>query len=208
MEIVGFWEYYITMLIPILVIMNPISTIGIFLSLTKNIHYEERHKIAFRTSLVAFCVLFFFALTGFGVFQIYSITIDSFRIAGGIALMAIGLNMLFPPKVQNKKTPDAISQIYIVPLAIPMTSGPGAITTTVILSGNIPDLWHQFIFWGAIFTACLINYLVLRFSEVIDRYLGREGLSAVLKIMGLLVCSIAVEFIVVGLKTVFPILAG
>ncbi len=207
MEIAGFWEYFLTMFIPIFVIINPVSTIGVFLSLTKGMLRDERHKIAFRSSLIAFCFLFFFALTGFWVFQIYSITVDSFRIAGGIALMAIGLNMLFPPKTQEEHNLDIASQVYIVPLAIPMTAGPGAITTTILLSGNIPDLWHQFIFWGAIFSACTINYIILRFSENIDKYLGKEGLSALLKIMGLLICSIAVQFVIVGLKAVFPILA-
>jgi len=202
------WEFFLLVFVPIIVIINPLSTVGIFLSMTKGLTREERHKIAFRTSLVAFAILFFFALTGFWLFQIYSITIDAFRIAGGIALLTIGFHMLFPPRHEPKGSADFNSQIFIVPLAIPMTSGPGAITTTVILSGNIPDLMHQFIFWGALFLACSVNYVVLRFSENVDRLVGKEGLSALIKVMGLIVCSIAVQFIVTGLKGVFPILAG
>lgn len=198
-------DYFIASLIALLVILNPLSTIGLFLSLTKGLKVSEQNRIAFRTSLVAFCVLFFFALTGFWLFKIYSITIDSFRIAGGIALFALGFRMLFPPT--SEKKPDARHDlIYIVPLAIPMTSGPGAITVAVVLSGNVAGLMQQFALWLAIFTACAINYLVLRFSESIDKVLGKEGLTALIRIMGLLVCSIGVQFIINGLKAVFPIL--
>jgi multiple antibiotic resistance protein len=150
-------------------------------------------------------VLIFFALTGFWIFKIYSITIDAFRIAGGIVLLIIGLNMLFPKEGADKIKAYS-SQIYIVPLAIPMTSGPGAITTTVLLASNVANLWQEFMLWGAIFSACAINYIVLRFSENIDKILGREGLSAMIKIMGLFVASIGVQFIITGIKAVFPIL--
>lgn len=198
-------DYFLSSLIAILVIINPLSTIGLFLSLTKGLKVSEQNRIAFRTSLVAFCVLFFFALTGFWLFKIYSITIDSFRVAGGIALFAIGFRMLFPPA--SEKKPDARHDlIYIVPLAIPMSSGPGAITVAVVLSGNVASLMQQFALWLAIFAACAVNYLVLRFSESIDKLLGKEGLTAMIKIMGLLVCSIGVQFIVNGLKAVFPVL--
>ncbi|MFH0927600.1 MAG: MarC family protein [Candidatus Micrarchaeota archaeon] len=203
-----FWEYFIVTLIPLLAIINPLSTIGVFLSLTRGMKKPDKHHIALLTSAVAFVILIFFALTGFWIFQVYSITIDAFRIAGGIALLAIGLNMLFPPKHEERHSSDFNSQIYIVPLAIPMTSGPGAITTTVILATNAPDLMHQIFFCIVILAACAINYVALRFSEHIDRLVGREGLTALVKIMGLIVCSIAVQFIVVGLKAVFPILAG
>ncbi len=199
------FDYFLTSLIALLVILNPFSTIGLFLSLTKGNKRAEQNRIAFRTSLIAFCILFFFALTGFWLFKIYSITIDSFRIAGGIALFAIGFNMLFPP-ANERKADHKKDLIYIVPLAIPMTSGPGAITVAVVLSGQVMGLMQQFTLWLAIFAACAINYLVLRFSEPIDKILGKEGLIAMIKIMGLLVCAIGVQFIVNGLSAVFPVL--
>lgn len=201
----SYWEYFLTSMIAILVIVNPLSTIAVFLSLTKGMTRDETYKTAFLSSLVAFCVLIFFSLTGLWIFKIYSITIDAFRIAGGIALLAIGLDMLFKKGDTHKHASD-FEHVYIVPLAIPLTSGPGAITATVVLSGQVPDLWYQFIFWGAIFTACAINYLALRFSHTIDRILGNDGLTALIKIMGLLVASIGVQFIITGLKVAFPIL--
>jgi multiple antibiotic resistance protein len=198
---------FLTSLIAILVIINPLSTIGIFLSLTKGMKAREQNSVAFRTSLMAFCVLFFFALSGLWLFKIYSITIDSFRIAGGIALLIIGLRMLFPPPEQKSRDVRK-DLIYIVPLAIPMTSGPGAISTVVVLAGQVSGLWQEFSLWAAVFAACAINYVVLRFSEKIDRLLGQEGLTALIRIMGLIVCSIGIQFITSGLAEVFPKLVG
>lgn len=198
--------FFVSAFISVLAITNPLSTIGVFLSLTRGQKREERHKVAFRTNLVAFCVLFFFALTGFFIFQVYGITIEAFRIAGGIVLMVIGLGMLFPKK-QESGTPQATSQAYIVPLAIPMTSGPGAITTVIVLASQATNFWMELSLWVAIFLACLVNFAVLRFSDAIQRRLGEDGVAALVKIMGLLVCAVAVQFVINGLKATFPVLA-
>ncbi|MFH1306995.1 MAG: MarC family protein [Candidatus Micrarchaeota archaeon] len=207
MMLEGSIDYFLTSLIAILVILNPLSTIGVFLSLTKGMKKIEKYKVAFRSSLAAFCILFFFALTGFWIFQIYSITIDAFRIAGGIALMALGINMLFSNRGKEHEKGD-FEQIYLVPLAIPLASGPGTITATIVLAGNVLDLVHQFLLWGVLFVACAINYVALRFSENIDRLLGRDGIAAMVKIMGLLVLSVGVQFIITGLKGEFPMFLG
>lgn len=197
--------YFVSSFIALVVLINPISTIGVFLTLTKKWSKEKQYRTAFLASLTAFCILFFFAITGFWIFKIYSITIDAFRIAGGIALLIIGMNMLFPKDNEQKHEAD-FEQIYIVPLAIPLASGPGAITATIVLAGQVPSIIHEFAFWAAIFCACVLNYVALRFSHKIDRFLGNDGLLAMLKIMGLLVSSIGVQFILEGLKQVFPIL--
>ena len=190
--------------ISVFVIVNPLSTIGLFLSLTKNDAPDEKAKIAFKTSLVAFCVLVFFALSGFFVFQLYNITIEAFRIAGGIVLLVIGMRMLFPSVSQH--APQYSGQIYIVPLGIPMTSGPGAITTVVVLASQATNFGLEVTLWVAIFLACAINYIILRFSRHIQRVLGNEGVSALIKIVGLLVCAVGVQFMITGLNVAFPIL--
>jgi len=198
--------YFATAFISVLAIMNPLSTIGLFLSLTKNNPPVEKAKIAFKTSLVAFCVLIFFAISGFFVFQIYGITIEAFRIAGGLVLLVIGLRMLYPSAATSASQYEG-GQIYIVPLAIPMSSGPGAITTVVVLASQATNFWLEVALWSAIFLACAINYIVLRFSRHISKLLGSEGVAALIKIMGLLVCAVAVQFVITGLKAAFPILA-
>lgn len=198
-------EFAFTSFIAIIIIINPLSTIGLFLSLTKNDKEQERRKIAFMSSLASFLVLVFFALTGFLVFQLYSITLEAFRIAGGIILLLIGLNMLFPPPRESKEM-HVGAQAWLVPLAIPMTSGPGAITTAVVLSTQVTNPWLEIALWVAIFVACAINFLVLRHASLVDRRIGPTGAEALIKIMGLMVCAVGVQFMITGLKAAFPIL--
>ncbi|MCX8175578.1 MAG: MarC family protein [Candidatus Micrarchaeota archaeon] len=198
--------FFITCFISVLAITNPLSTIPLFLSIMKNEPPQERRKTAFRVGLVAFVVLLFFSLTGFLLFQVYSITIEAFRIAGGVLIFMIGMRMLFP-SAQPHTAQHVASQAYLVPLAIPMTSGPGAITTVVVLASQAKNFWLELALWIAIFLACFTNYLVLRYSEIINRRLGEEGMGAMIRIMGLIVCSIGVQFIINGLKAAFPVLA-
>jgi multiple antibiotic resistance protein len=203
------FAFFITAFISVLAIINPLSTVGLLLSLTRNAHPKERNAIVFRSSLAAFVVLVVFAISGFLIFQVYSITLEAFRIAGGAVLLVIGMRMLFPSHETAHNGGDyAGKQIYLVPLAIPMTSGPGAITTTVVLASQAVSLWQEFSLFAAIFAACTVNFLVLRFSSIIQRTLGSEGVAALIKIMGLLVCAVGVQFMINGLKVAFPILAS
>ncbi|MCX8195008.1 MAG: MarC family protein [Candidatus Micrarchaeota archaeon] len=201
------FDFFISAFIAIVAIINPLSTIGVFLSLTRNESEEGKRKIAFMCSLAAFVVLVFFSLTGFFLFQIYGIGIESFRIAGGILIFAIGMRMLFPPEEGRKLKIGEMGQIWLVPLAIPMTSGPGAITTTVMLSAQAKHPWLEIALWSAIFLGCAINFVVLRYASMIDRKLGPEAISSLIKIMGLIVCAIGVQFVITGLKATFPILS-
>jgi len=198
--------FYLTSLVSMLVIINPFSTISMLISLTKGAGNEKRDRAAFMSSVVAFCVLVFFALSGFLLFQIYSITLEAFRIAGGMILLLIGLKM-FNPDERKAKHPKFDRHTFVVPLAIPMTSGPGAITTAVVLASQAPDAWHALALWAAIFTACAINYIVLKLADPIRRAIGEDGTEAMTKIMGLLVCAVGVQFIITGLKVAFPLLA-
>ena len=201
------FAFFISCFISVLAIVNPLSTVGLLLSLTRNVHPDERNRIVFLSSLIALLVLVVFALSGFLIFQVYSITIEAFRIAGGIVLLVIGMRMLFP-SASVTHGDFAGKQIYLVPLAIPMTSGPGAITTVVVLASQAGTVWMEISLFAAIFFACAVNYIVLRFSSIIQRTLGNEGVAALVKIMGLLVCAVGVQFMINGLKVAFPILAG
>jgi multiple antibiotic resistance protein len=199
-------EFALTSFVAVFIIINPLSTIGIFLSLTKNDREQEKRKIAFMSSLASFLVLVFFALTGFLIFQLYSITLEAFRIAGGIILLLLGLRMLFPPQHEPNEIRVG-TEVWLVPLAIPMTSGPGAITTAIVLSTQVTNPWLEISLWGAIFLACAINFVVLRYAGWVDRRLGPTGVEAMIKVMGLLVCAVGVQFMITGLKEAFPLLS-
>lgn len=198
--------FFVTCFISILAIINPLSTIGLYLSLTQG-NSAGRNKVAFQTSLFAFCVLVFFSLSGFFIFQIYGITVEAFRIAGGAVLMVIGMRMLFPSGAPSERH-AASKQIYVFPLGIPMTSGPGAITTVVVLASQATNFWYELALWAAIFLACAVNFIVLRFSAAIYGKAGKAGIEALVKVMGLLVCAVAVQFVITGLLAAFPVLAG
>ena len=199
--------FAIAAFISVLAIINPLSTIGIYLSLTRDMEQHKRHAVAFQASLAAFCVLFFFSLTGFLVFQIFGITIDAFRIAGGMVIFIIGMDILFPR--EGAKHEHSISpQAYLTPLAIPLTSGPGAITTVVVLSSQANNLWLELVLWSVIFVACVVNFIILRHSVSISRKIGSGGVEALNKLVGLLVCAVGVQFVINGLLAVFPILGA
>ena len=198
--------FFFTSFVSMMVIVNPFSTIATLISLTRGAKPGERERAAFMSSVVAFCVLVFFALSGFLVFQLYSITLEAFRIAGGMVLLLVGLKMFSPDeKKASRHRFDMHS--FVVPLAIPMTAGPGAITTAVVLASQAQSAWAAIALWAAIFAACAINYVVLHFSPAIQRALGVDGTEAMTKVMGLMVCAVGVQFIITGLKIAFPLLA-
>lgn len=200
--------FFITAYISILAIMNPLSTVGVLLSLTKNASGKQRDRVALRSSVFALGVLAVFTLSGFLIFQVYSITIDAFRIAGGIILLVIGMRMLFPADEASHRGDFGGKDIYIVPLGIPMTSGPGTITTAVVLASQAASVLDEAMLIAAIAAACLTNYLVLREAGEVQKRLGKDGVSALIKIMGLLVCAVGVQFVINGLRAAFPLLAG
>jgi multiple antibiotic resistance protein len=198
-------NYAFSSFLSLAVIMGPLSTMSVFLSLTKGMKKSEKYRIAFLTSVTCFLLLVFFAITGYWIFQLFSITLDSFRIAGGLALTAIGFRMLFPDESHHTHG-NTFGQIYIVPLGIPMSAGPAAMTATVVLAGNAISIFHTLTLIFSIFFASSLIYYTLKFSERIDKFLGKDGKVAMVKIMGLIVIAVAIEFIVTGLKAHFPVL--
>lgn len=198
-------NYTFSSFLSLAVITGPLSSMSVFLSLTKGMRKKEKHHIAFLTAVTCAIILIFFAITGYWIFQLFSITLDSFRIAGGLALTAIGFRMLFPDDSHHNHG-DSFGQIYMVPLAIPMSAGPAAITATVVLAGNAISLLHGVMLIASILLTCSLIYFTFRFSEKIDKFLGKDGKVAMVKIMGLIVIAVAIEFIVTGLKAHFPIL--
>ena len=130
----------------LLVIINPLMVTSVFLTLTASYPPEARRKAARKTSTVAFAVLLAFAVFGSVLFRVFSITIGAFQIAGGIILFSVALGMLHAQPPRLKQTPEELEEamrredIAIVPLAIPMVSGPGAITTVIVLSGEAKTL--------------------------------------------------------------------
>jgi multiple antibiotic resistance protein len=207
---------YIQIIIGVMSIFSPFVAIPIFISLTSGNTLEEKKETA-KTASIAACIVGLVSIwIGQYVLMIFGISISSFKIAGGILLLLMSINMLNAktPKAKNtkselkeaKKKSVNVKEIAVVPLAIPLIAGPGAISTIIIFSQKSEDFIHLFIMSLIIVAISSYIYLTLKMSNYISKRLGITGLNIISRVMGLLLASISVEFIISGLQTVFPFL--
>jgi multiple antibiotic resistance protein len=189
-------------------IIDPVGGVPFFLSISAGYSEEERKKIALRASLTAFLTLLFFLWIGKNLLSFFQISVSSFRIAGGILLFLISMEMLFGKTTQVKTTEKETLKVKekedfsIVPLGIPYLAGPGAITTTIIL-GETSTLYTKLGLSLIIFLVLLITFLIFSHSSKISKLLGELGTKAIVRILGLILASIAIEYITTGLKEIF-----
>lgn len=192
-------------------IINPLSAAPIYLSLTDGYTPERRRRTLRTAVLTGAGVLVVFTLLGGTIFQLFGITMDAFRIAGGIIIFAIGLDMLDAKRVRGKATEseeqDARLQdeVAVSPLGIPMIVGPGAITTVMVLMTQASTVAHVLIILGAIAVVLGGIYGSLRMGPRLISFFGPSGLNVMTRIMGLLVAVIGVQFVIDGVR---PVLAG
>ncbi len=195
-------------------IVDPLGNIPVFLSVTEGATQEERKRIALRASIATFCILVLFALLGEGILRVLNVTINSFQIAGGILIFIIAISMLQARRSRTKTTPEEEHErpgedVSIFPLAIPMMSGPAAITTVMVLTNLSKSIGQRILVIVAIFFTSFCSYLILRTSRHLLGVLGQTGLNVLERLMGLLLAVISVQFVVDGLKQVIrEIMAG
>ncbi len=180
--------------IKLFIIIDPIGLIPIFMALTHDLTPAERRSVFSKAAFVALLLLLLFTFTGTGILYLFNISLADFQIAGGILLMVIALNITLQAHYGQSEGGGA----GIVPLAVPLLVGPGAITTTIVLIGTDG--------LAITFTAVVINFLVAfiiyRYVGIFYRYLGQTGSDVVAKIMGMLLAAIAVQFIRQGLTDI------
>lgn len=196
---------FITILITLLIIMDPLGNLAFFLLFTNRQTPRQRNGMALTASAAACAILFFFGLTGDYVLRLFSITLPAFQLAGGAIFLIYSLQMLalIPSgiKTSEEEEQEGISKenVAIVPLAIPLLAGPGAITAVLVSrQGQTGILWLLL----AIISACLCIYMVFRFGEWIHRAMGVSGIRVVTRLMGLLLAVIAVQFMVNGFQQI------
>ena len=198
----------------IFVIDNPIEATLVYVTLTSSMNSDERTHINRRTTLVAFAIAILFSLAGDAVLRIFGITVDSLRVAGGILLFLVAIDMLRGVRRQSKVTEaelmDANSRedVSIFPLAIPLLTGPGAITTVVVLMGAADSLTKKGLVVLAICLTFLATFFILKFSQYIDRALGITGIMVMTRIMGLILGAVAVSFVATGIWNLYLSMAG
>ncbi len=195
-------------------IINTIGALPVFLSLTKSSSDDEL-KITARTCAMAIFVTIFVSMFfGNNILHFFGITIAAFRVGGGILIGSMAFNMLKAQNSEHKmnekeiiRSKEEMKEMGIVPLGIPLLAGPGSISTAIIYSDKFQ---HTYQWIGAVLGLSLIAifiYLVLSFSRKISQRMGRIGVNVMTRIMGLILMALAVEFITLGVKVLFPSLS-
>jgi len=191
----------------ILVTIDPLALVPLFLALTAGMNRHERVQVSIRASLIAFGIMALFALAGATILSVFGITLPAFRVAGGFLLFFIAFEMIFE-KRQNRKektaevavTKDLIRDIAAFPLAIPLISGPGAISATVLLSGTFQGPLAKAALIGIIAICLALTYVVLLLADRVDRILGETGRSIMTRLLGVLLAALSVQFVADGVK--------
>lgn len=182
-------------------IINPISTAPIFVSMTEPVS-TQRNRIAWRTSLASGLTLAIFAVAGGAIFAFFGITVPAFQIAGGILFVLMSIQTLVNGKDDTANEEMDASDPSVVPLAIPMIAGPGAISTVMVLVGQAQDYPRRIALGSAILLNIIITLLVLLASPWLVRWIGATGKKIVNKIMGLITAVIGIQFIINGATTI------
>lgn len=188
-------------------LVDPFAAIPAFLAITHDAEEKRRKRMAMKAALTCFIVLTTFALVGKLIFELFGITLPAFEIAGGLILLLIGLDMLNAKRSPTQETSgDAEEGSHkedagIVPLGIPMLAGPGAISSVMVLIGQVPSLWHYqtAAILGSIALTCLLSYWILSAATRVRGFLGETGIRILIRIMGLLLVALAMQFFVNGL---------
>jgi multiple antibiotic resistance protein len=192
----------------LLAIINPLSAAPMYLALTQGYTAEHRRRTLRSAILTAFLVLLTFALLGGTIFQLFGITINAFRIAGGFIFFGIGMDMLQAKRSRGKATEEeereatTKEEVGITPLGIPMITGPGAITTVMVLMTQATDQARIAIVFGAVIAVLATAWVVLTAAPRLIGFFGQTGLNVMTRIMGLLVAVIGVQFILDGVGPV------
>jgi len=186
-------------------LVDPFAAIGTFLAITEKADAPGRKAMARKGSITCFVVLTSFALIGKFIFRMFGITLPAFEIAGGLILLLIGLDMLqakrSPTQESSGETEDAAAKedAGIVPLGIPMLAGPGAISSVMVLIGQAVKFWEVLVIIGSIATTAYVSYWVLSGADRVRKVMGDTGIRILVRIMGLLLVALAVQFFVNGL---------
>lgn len=188
-------------------LVDPFAAIPSFLAITDGVDSVRRKRMARKATLTCFIVLTSFALAGQLIFRMFGITLPAFEIAGGLILLLIGLDMLeakrSPTQEATGDTEEAANKedAGIVPLGIPMLAGPGAISSVMVLVGTVPGIlhWQMGAIIGSIAVTCLVSYWILAAAGRVKSVMGETGIRILVRIMGLLLVALAMQFFVNGL---------
>jgi len=187
-------------------LINPLGTMPVFMTMTAQLNSQERAKTALKAVLVALFALFLFAFSGNLLFDFFGISVNSLRMVGGVIFFLMGMDMLqarlASTKVNVEESNEYVDDISVTPLGIPMICGPGAITNAIVLMRDTTSYSEKGVLLGVMVIVLVITYLVLLSSSKILKVIGDTGNKVMMRLMGLIVMVIAVEFFFSGLKPI------
>ena len=204
-------ELFGSALVTFLVIIDPPGCAPIFASLTRGATVADRRTMAVRSSLIAWAILRFFALLGRPMLHALGISLASFRIAGGIMLFFIAIDMVFERRTERRskraeaieRTPE-VEDISVFPMAMPMIAGPGSIASAMLWVSRAETPVHIVIVLAAITVVMLLTLVTLLAAGPLMRLIGDKVEAAITRILGVILAALAAQFVIDGLKQSFP----
>jgi multiple antibiotic resistance protein len=205
------WSFALVTLSAIFFVVDPFAAVPIFLAITQGDDLDKKRHMARRAAIATTITLLVFAATGGLIFKIFGITLGAFRIAGGILLLLMALDMVRAQTSRVRLEPGeeqegmARDDVAIIPLTFPMLAGPGAIATTMVLMNDAAGDWLQV---ASVVVSVMITggltFLILRSALPLEKRLGRTGLNVMTRVMGLVLAAVAIQFIANGVKDLLP----
>ncbi|AKB24781.1 Multiple antibiotic resistance protein marC [Methanosarcina sp. MTP4] len=197
-------SFFIYSFMSLFVVVSPLSAVVTFISLTSKMTFDEKNEIANKAIVLAFLIALFFAFTGNIILELFSINVDSLRVAGGILLFSIAFDMMNAKISSERITEEEIKQseeredIWVFPIALPLLSGPGTISAVIVLMGSAGGVDQKLIIVLAIVLTFAICLVIFRFSRRIHKIIGYNGMLVFTRLMGLFLAALAVDLVSTG----------
>ncbi|HEU4643661.1 MAG TPA: MarC family protein [Gemmatimonadaceae bacterium] len=201
----GFLQFALITFTSVLFIVDPVAVIPTYLVITQDETPKQRRRTAARACVAAALLLIVFGLAGRLIFRMFGITLPAFRIAGGLILWLVAMDMLRGERRTQEGTEEIVEgqekeDVAITPLAVPMLAGPGAISTVIVLAGQAHSLAEHVVVYGSVVLTALVSWISLRVGERLVVAVGQTGIRVMTRIMGLLLAAVAVQFVVAGVR--------
>lgn len=203
-ELLRIFEFSLVSLSSVFFIVDPIATVPTFLVMTAGDPAPKRRRMAKSAAWTCFLVLSAFAVAGSLIFKLFGITLPALKIAGGLLLFLVAVDMLQARRSATQEVHEERLEgvekedIGVAPLGVPMLAGPGAISTVIVLMGASRTWWHVIPVFVAIGFTALASYLLLAAADRVRTYLGETGIRILMRLMGLFLAAIAVQFVING----------
>ncbi|KKG13042.1 MarC family protein [Methanosarcina sp. 2.H.A.1B.4] len=207
--VTGNLGFFIYVFSSIFVVVSPISGVVTFISLTSKMTRKEKNEIAKKAVVLACVIALFFAITGSVILKLFSISVDSLRVAGGLLLFSIAFDMMHAKVSRESITEEEITQsqeredIWVFPIGLPLLTGPGTISTVIVLMGVADGVQQKAIVLISIIFAFIICLFVFLFSRRLHKFIGYNGMLVFTRLMGLLLAALAVDLTATGIINIF-----